>query len=79
MVCNITDPQQATPITIVNGQIYYSNAALTALTVGEPAVFVSSPPPAPGAASPPGSVTSGAAFTAVLPARKSATRSCPAA
>jgi hypothetical protein len=55
MVCNITDPQMATPVTIINGQIFYSNAPLAPTLVGQPAVFTNSSQP----------------FTTVLPARES--------
>jgi hypothetical protein len=68
MVCNITDPQLATPVTIINGQIYFSSAALMPTVVGQPAVFVNST--TPGAGSPPGASTTSGGFTAVLPARE---------
>jgi hypothetical protein len=74
MVCNITDAQDATPVTIIDGQIWFNSGALTPTVVGEPAVFVNSSTLAlpPGADSPPGaSPTSGSgAFTAVQPARE---------
>jgi hypothetical protein len=64
MVCNITDPADATPVTIVNGHIYYSNAPLMPTYVGQPALFTNST-----IASPPGSATP-SAFQTILPARE---------
>jgi hypothetical protein len=65
MVCNITNPADATPVTISNGQIFFSDAPLVPTIVGQPAVFVNSSSSTPGT---PGSATP-AAFQAAVPLR----------
>ncbi len=63
VVCNITNPEDATPVTISNGQVYYSNAPLVPSDVGQPAQFTRST-----VNGPPGSEPV-VAFQTIVPAR----------
>jgi hypothetical protein len=39
MLCNITDPAQATPLTIINGALSMGGVPLVSSSAGQPAVF----------------------------------------